>query len=256
MRRILLIAAAASGLLRAAVDWPVATPHSQGFDPGRLDAFQRDAVAHHTRATIVIRNGRIVLEWYEAGAGPDTRQGTASLAKALVGGMSLLVALNDGRIRPDDQASKFISRWRGDPQKGRITIRQLATHTSGISDAEQDALPHDRLPGWKGAFWTRKPDPISIALDQAPVLFDPGTANQYSNPGMAALAYAVTSSLHGAPKATFRRCWSSVSASPSAFRNRTGASATTKATVWMVFAYMRIGAAPLSPLVPPRASAS
>ena len=189
MRRILLIAAAASGLLRAAVDWPVATPRSQGFDPARLDAFQRNAVAHHTRALIVIRNGRVVLEWYEAGAGPDTRQGTASLAKALVGGMSLLVALNDGRIRPDDQASKFISRWRGAPQKGRITIRQLATHTSGISDAERDALSHDQLPGWKGAFWTRKPDPISIALDQAPVLFAPGTVNQYSNPGMAALAY-------------------------------------------------------------------
>ena len=184
----------------SAVDWPAATPASQGFDPDRLETFRADAVAHHTRALLVARNGRIVLEWYEPGTGPETRQGTASLAKALVGGVSLLVALNDGRIHPDDLASRFIPRWKSDPRKSRITIRQLATHTSGISDAEEDDLPHDKLPGWKGAFWARKPDPISIALDQAPVLFEPGTANQYSNPGMAALSYAITASLRGAPQ--------------------------------------------------------
>jgi CubicO group peptidase (beta-lactamase class C family) len=204
MRNIFSLAAAACGLLHAAVDWPVATPRSQGFDPVRLEALRTDAAARHTRALIVVRNGRIVLEWYAAGAGADTRQGTASLAKALVGGMPLLVALNDGRIRPDDLAAKFIPRWRNDPRKSRITIRQLATHTSGLADAEQDGVPHERLPGWKGAFWNRKPDPISIALDEAPVIFEPGTGNQYSNPGMAALAYAVTSSLRGAPQSDIR----------------------------------------------------
>lgn len=200
MSKYLLIAVAACRLLCAAVDWPLASPRSQGFDPARLEAFQAEAIAHHTRALIVVRNGRIVLEWYTAGAGPDTRQGTASLAKALVGGMTLLVALNDGRIRADDLAAKFIPRWKTDARKSRITIRQLATHTSGISDAEQDDLPHDRLPGWKGEFWTRKPDPISVALDDAPVIFEPGTGNEYSNPGMAALAYAVTCSLRGGPE--------------------------------------------------------
>jgi CubicO group peptidase (beta-lactamase class C family) len=204
MRKLLFIAVAAAGVLPAAVDWPVATPRSQGFDPARLQAFQTDAAAHHTRALFVARNGKIVLEWYEAAAGPDTKQGTASLAKALVGGMSLLVALNDGRIRPDDLAAQFIPRWKSDPRKSRITIRQLATHTSGIADAEQDDLPHDQLPGWKGAFWKRRPDPISIALDQAPVLFEPGKGNEYSNPGMAALAYAVTASLRGAPQSDIR----------------------------------------------------
>ncbi|SPE35376.1 Beta-lactamase [Candidatus Sulfopaludibacter sp. SbA3] len=204
MRTLLLIAAAASGLLRAGVDWPAATPRSQGFDPARLEALRADAAARHTRALLVVRNGRIVLEWYAAGNGPDTKQGTASLAKALVGGMPLLVALNDGRIRPDDLAAKFIPRWQSDARKSRITIRQLATHTSGIEDAEQDDLPHGRLPGWKGAFWTRKPDPISIALDQAPMIFQPGTGNEYSNPGMAALAYVVTASLRGAPESDIR----------------------------------------------------
>ena len=84
-----------------------------------------------------------------------------------------------------------------DARKSKITIRQLATHTSGISDAEQDEIPHDQLPGWKGDFWKRTPDPFSIALRQAPVLFEPGTQNAYSNPGMAALSYAITAALKG-----------------------------------------------------------
>ncbi len=106
-------------------------------------------------------------------------------------------AMNDGRIKPDDLASKYIPSWKNDALKRRITIRELATHTSGIEDAEQDDVPHNKLTGWKGAFWRRDPNPFSIAIRDAPVLFEPGTAFEYSNPGMAALSYAVTASLKG-----------------------------------------------------------
>ena len=145
----------------------------------------------------MIRRGRIALEWYAPEWNADRPHGTASMAKALVGGMSLAVAMSDGRISPDDLASKYIPGWSADPLKSKITIRQLATHTSGISDAEQDGIPHDQLPGWKGDFWKRTPDPFSIAVRQAPVLFEPGTQYAYSNPGMAALSYAITAALKG-----------------------------------------------------------
>jgi CubicO group peptidase (beta-lactamase class C family) len=184
----------------AGVEWPVATPASQGFDPARLEKFRQDVAARNTKALLVARHGKLVLEWYAEGVGADMKQGTASLAKALVGGMPLLVTLQDGCVQVDDLACKFIPRWKSDPRKSRITIRQLATHTSGIEDAEDNDLPHDQLTGWKGAFWKRKPDPISIALDQAPVIFPPGSRAEYSNPGMAALAYAVTAALRGAPQ--------------------------------------------------------
>ncbi len=137
------------------------------------------------------------MEWYAPGWDANRPHGTASMAKALVGGMSLAVAMSDGRISPDDPASKYIAGWRADPLKSKITIRQLATHTSGISDAEEEGIAHDQLPGWKGDFWKRTPDPFSIALHSAPVLFEPGTQNAYSNPGMAALSYAITASLDG-----------------------------------------------------------
>ena len=164
-------------------------------DTARLDALRDSLAARRTKALLIIRRDKVIYEWHAPGSGPTQLQGTASLAKALVGGMSLLVALNDGRLRPDDFASRFIPSWRDDPRRSRITIRHLATHSSGIEDAEENGIPHDRLPGWKGAFWRRDPDPFSIAIHQAPVIFDPGTRFAYSNTGMAALAYAVTAAL-------------------------------------------------------------
>jgi len=165
-----------------------------------LDAWKDRLAALKTSALLVIRHDKIVYEWYAEGHGPERKQGTASLAKAIVGGTSLMVALQDRRLQADDLASRYIPAWRADPQKSRITIRHLATHTSGIEDAEQDDIAHASLPGWKGAFWKREPDPFSIAVHQAPVIFAPGSSYAYSNPGMADLAYAVTASLNGAPQ--------------------------------------------------------
>ncbi len=193
----LWIAALARLVCAQSMDWRALPPSVAGLDPAKLEAWRSSLAAHGTTGLIVIRHGRIALEWYAPEWNADRPHGTASMAKALVGGMSLAVAMNDGRISPDDLASKYIALWRTDRLKSKITIRQLATHTSGISDAEQDEIPHDQLPGWKGDFWKRTPDPFSIALRQAPVLFEPGTQNEYSNPGMAALSYAVSASLKG-----------------------------------------------------------
>jgi CubicO group peptidase (beta-lactamase class C family) len=181
----------------AAAPWTSIPPKQAGLSESALDAWRDDLARSKTSGLLVVRRGAIAFEWYAANSGPDRPHGTASMAKALVGGMSLLIALSDARIDPGDLASKFIPAWRGDPLKSKITIRHLATHTSGIEDAEQDSLPHARLPGWKGAFWKRDPDPFSIALRQAPAIFEPGTRYAYSNPGMAALAYAVTASVKG-----------------------------------------------------------
>jgi CubicO group peptidase (beta-lactamase class C family) len=179
------------------MDWAAISLPDAGLNPAKLEAWQSSLAAHGTTGLIVIRRGRIALEWYAPGWDANRPHGTASMAKALVGGMSLALAISDGRISPDDPASKYIAGWSADPSKSRITIRHLATHTSGISDAEQDGIPHDQLPGWKGDFWKRTPDPFSIAVRQAPVLFEPGTRNAYSNPGMAALSYAITAALKG-----------------------------------------------------------
>jgi CubicO group peptidase (beta-lactamase class C family) len=167
------------------------------MSPHKLDEAREILAGKGTKTFLVIKNDKIVYEWYAPGFGPENKHYTASLAKALVGGVSLMLALNDGRLSADDVACKYIREWKGHPQKSKITIRHLATHSSGIEDAEQDDIAHSELPGWKGRFWKRDPDPFSVSCDKAPVIFEPGTRYAYSNPGMAMLSYAVTASLRG-----------------------------------------------------------
>lgn len=182
-------------------EWQPDAPAAQGMSADRLNDM-RDALAKRgTKALLVIRHDRVVLEWYADGHGADVKHYTASLAKSVVGGVSLAVAMTDGRIAPDDPVAKFVPQWKDDPTKSRITVAQLASHTSGLEDAEDAGKPHEQLDGWKGEFWARKPtDPFTVSRDQTPVKFEPGERASYSNPGMAMLAYAVTAAVHDGPQ--------------------------------------------------------
>src|ERR1019366_4071519 len=162
--RAALLAVCARLACAQSMDWAPISPADAGLDPAKLEAWRSSLAAHRTTGLLVIRRGRIALEWYAPEWDAGRPHGTASKAKAPVGGTSLALGMSDGRISPDDLASKYIAGWSADPLKSKISIRQLATHTSGISDAEQDGIPHDRLPGWKGDFWKRTPDPFSIAV--------------------------------------------------------------------------------------------
>jgi CubicO group peptidase (beta-lactamase class C family) len=196
-----------------AFEWVKASPESQGMSSSQLKAVQESLAEKGTKALLVIRHDRVVLEWYASDYNEKKRHYSASLAKAMVGGMSLALAMDDGLIHPDDMACTYIPEWKDDPLKSKITIRHLATHTAGVEDAElsekdrQDALRkgvtltdhHMQLPGWKGAFWRKEPDPFTLSRDQAPIVFQPGTQYAYSNPGMALLSYAITASLQKSP---------------------------------------------------------
>jgi CubicO group peptidase (beta-lactamase class C family) len=187
-----------------AFEWQTVPAEQCGMSSAVLEAAGRDLQARSTQIFLVIRHDRIVYEQYGPGFTRDTPHYTASLAKALVGGLSLMLALDDGRLTPDDLACRYVPAWQGDPLKSRITLRQLATHYSGIEDAEEAGLSHEELKGWKGAFWKRVPNPFRTARDDAPVTLPPGTAFQYSNPGMAILGYCVTAALRDAPQTDIR----------------------------------------------------
>ena len=185
-------------------EWQKASPEAEGMSSQKLDAARDVLSKKGTKSFLVIRNDKIVYEWYAPGFGPEKKHYTASMAKALVSGVSLMLALNDERLSADDPACKYIPEWKGHPQKSKITIRHLATHSSGIEDAEQDGIGHFDLPGWKGQFWKQNPDPFTVSRDEAPVIFEPGTKYAYSNPGMAMLSYAVTAGLRGAEHTDIR----------------------------------------------------
>ena len=98
-----------------------------GLNISRLEELRDQLAARDTTGLLIRRHDKTVYEWYAPGWDPERRHYTASMAKSLVGGMSLLMALNDGRLSADDPAWKYIPQWKQDPMKSRITIRQLAT---------------------------------------------------------------------------------------------------------------------------------
>src|SRR5262249_23173336 len=97
-------------------EWAPATPASPGLSKEKLDALKDDLARRKTKGFLVIRNDRIVYEWYADDHGADKKHGTASLAKALVGGLSLAVAVSDGVIALDDRAARFVPAWKDDPR--------------------------------------------------------------------------------------------------------------------------------------------
>ena len=177
-------------------EWEPGDPASLGFDEARLSALRDDLMRRGTRALFVARGDRVVLEAYAPGFGPRSLFGTASLAKATVGGTALLLALQDGLVSLDDPASRFIPSWSADPLRSRITIRHLATHSSGLEGTPGPREAKSLIGSWKREFWQRDQNPFRIARDEVPVLFAPGTRYLYSNPGVAALDLCVATALH------------------------------------------------------------
>src|SRR5436190_6553041 len=115
--------------------WQRASPDRQGIAADRLQALQEALARRRSHCLLVVRNDQIVWEWYAPEWTPQRPHYTASLAKALVGGMSLLSALDQGCIAVDDPAWQYIPGWKDDTLKAKISIRHLATHSSGLEDA-------------------------------------------------------------------------------------------------------------------------
>ncbi len=177
------------------VAWETAPPQSLGVDRDRLEALSADLAARGTEAFLVVKNERLIHEWYAPLHGYWRLEGTASLAKSLVGGMALLVALSDGLVDLDDPAWRYIPGWADDSLKRQVTLRHLATHSSGMLHGRED-----RSTGWSKAFWSREADLHDQVLSAVPFAFEPGSDFLYSGPGFAALDYALTAALQDAPE--------------------------------------------------------
>jgi CubicO group peptidase (beta-lactamase class C family) len=175
-----------------------------------------DLKSKGTQALLIIRGDELITEWYAPGRTASDKHSTASLAKAIVGGMSLALVIDEGRITINDPAARFVPQWQNDPLKSKILVRHLGSHTSGIKDAWVDAeaargVNQKYFSGWEGEYWRwrdrddgQPQDAFTLARDVAPVVFEPGTAFQYSNPGIAMLSYCMTASLKGGPQTDIR----------------------------------------------------
>ena len=173
-------------------DLPTVHPASLNIDPVILQEQADELFRRGTKAFMIVHNDKIVYERYSDDFDRLKTHFTASAAKGIMGGLSLMLAMHDGLIALDDLACKYIPQWKDDPLKSKITIRQLGAHTSGLDDSTETGTNQNTLPGWKGDFWRQELNPFLLSRDLAPVIFAPGTDFQYSNPGIGMLNYAVT----------------------------------------------------------------
>ncbi|MFB0874630.1 MULTISPECIES: serine hydrolase domain-containing protein [unclassified Sphingobium] len=101
---------------------------------GAIDPLFDDDLMGQTRALLVMRDGRIVAERYAPGFGPDTKLLSWSMAKSVTAVLvGLMVA--DGRLALDSPLPVPAWSQPGDP-RGRITLRQLLTMSSGLGHVE------------------------------------------------------------------------------------------------------------------------
>ena len=78
-----VVLAACAGLAGAqSIDWAPISPAEAGLDSAKLEAWRSALAAHRTTGLIVIRRGRIALEWYAPEWDANRPHGTASMAKA------------------------------------------------------------------------------------------------------------------------------------------------------------------------------
>jgi CubicO group peptidase (beta-lactamase class C family) len=135
-------------------------------------------------AVVVIRHGKVVGEWYWGRRGPsgdaklwdaDTIAWVLSMTKGFTA-TALALCIEDGLLWLDEPAHRHIPELaRGD--KAKITVRHLATHSSGIPAQDPD---------WYLSWQDARPGEHSYeayvrhAL-MHPLAYEPGTSHTYSD---------------------------------------------------------------------------
>jgi CubicO group peptidase (beta-lactamase class C family) len=152
-----------------------------GMDPDKLAELKQWLLESDQRefAAVVIRNGYIVLEVERGNSAKTDSRRVASVSKAICATVLAIAseASKQGKspkkMSFDDPAFEFIP-WAhplSDPRKGKITVKQLLNHTSGICP-EATGAPNDGK--WEYV--------LGHTGDKrtATLAFDPGTASGYS----------------------------------------------------------------------------
>src|SRR5438477_4267887 len=104
---------------------------AQQLDSVAIRSAANYSATHHGASLLVIQSGKTLLEEYPAGGGADTPRKIYSGTKAFWS-LAALAAAEDRLLKLDEPVSNTISRWRTDPRKAAITMRQLLNFDSGL----------------------------------------------------------------------------------------------------------------------------
>jgi CubicO group peptidase (beta-lactamase class C family) len=161
-----------------------------GISPDALRAAMAYAEQTDSYALLVHHRGALIVERYWGGFGPDSRFDTASMHKSVMA-MLLGQAIADGYIDSlDDPVGRYLAEW-ADDVRGEITLRQLATMSSGLLVEAFRPSPFS-----KGMRLVLGSDIEEITLS-LPAEGAPGEDFQYLNFSAQALGIALTRAVGG-----------------------------------------------------------
>jgi CubicO group peptidase (beta-lactamase class C family) len=122
--------------------WETSTPQSLGWCTEKVDTLYKYLDKTNTKAFIILKNGRIVLEKYFGTFTSDSTWYWASAGKTLTG-FTVGIAQQEGFLKIQDTTSKYLGKgWTSltAAQEDKITVRNQLTMTTGLNDgvAESD----------------------------------------------------------------------------------------------------------------------
>jgi CubicO group peptidase (beta-lactamase class C family) len=120
--------------------WETSTPQSLGWCTEKIDTLYKYLDKTNTKAFIVLKNGRIVLEKYFGTFTSDSTWYWASAGKTLTG-FTVGIAQQEGLLKIQDTTSKYLGKgWSAltGAQEDKITIRNQLTMTTGLNDGVAD----------------------------------------------------------------------------------------------------------------------
>lgn len=122
--------------------WAQTNPDSLGWCTENIDTLYNFLGSTNTKAFIVLKNGKIVLERYFGTFRQDSTWQWASAGKTITS-FCVGLAKQEGLLRLTDSSSRFLGRgWTSctPNQEGAITIKHQLTMTSGLDDGVADAF--------------------------------------------------------------------------------------------------------------------
>lgn len=143
------------------LEWDTISPTNLGWCQHSIDSLYHELETHNTKAFILLKDGKIVLEKYFNGHSATANWYWASAGKSLT---SFLVGIaqQENKLNLDDQTSKYLGKnWTSCTplQEDQITIRHQLTMTSGLNDGvtdpfctESSCLQYLAAPGTRWAY--------------------------------------------------------------------------------------------------------
>lgn len=164
--------------------------------------------AENVAGVLVIQDGRVRLERYNLGIGPESHWVSFSMTKSLT---STLVgsALKSGAIRSlEDPVTRYLPGLAGGGYDG-VTVRQLLTMTSGVAWNEDYFDPNSDVARFLQAPARPGEDAVVAYMSRLPRAAEPGTRWNYST-GETNLVGALVAAAEGRPLAELlsERIWS------------------------------------------------